>query len=88
MALIRPRVINTPTANPVVHSEAAYGSFRYMLIYYFHFYFTIMILYIMMSFVFMALLKAASESYLYTLQNTAIAGPGQKGMRGDITWLV
>ena len=36
----------------------------------------------------MALFKAAYESYLYTLQNTAIAGPGQKGMRGDITWLV
>ena len=77
--------MNTPTANPVVHSEAAYGSFRYMPIYYFHFHFTVTILYIIMSFVFRALLKAASESCLYTLANTAIAGPGQKGMRDIIT---
>ena len=92
MALIRPRVINTLTANPVGYSEtASCGSFLYMPIYYFHFWRIIIILlswfciFLFMSFAFRALLKAASESCLYKLQNAVIAGPRPKGVRDQIT---
>ena len=70
VALIRPRVINTLTANQVGY-ETAYCSFLYMPIYFFHFCKIIIILLpwfcilVLMSFVVMELLKAASGSCSY-----------------------
>ena len=66
VALIRLGVINTLTAKPMVCSEAAYGSFLYMPIYYFYFCRIVIILLswfcllLLMSFVFRILLKVVS----------------------------
>ena len=93
MALIRPRVVNPLTANPVGYSEPVCGSFLYTPIYYFHFSRIIIILlswfckFWLMSFVFRTLVKAASESCLYKLQNAVIARPRQKDMCDQITCL-